>query len=255
MRGYIEPERLGEEAYRAVNSRRGKAIGADRIFFSGGSPTPSLPYVEGVVKEARRNGPIKVNYDTNGFLTLDSLKRVISFTDSITFDIKAFHDDMHRALTGAPVEPVLRNARYLVENAKEKLWEFRVLLMPEISEREIRPLTEYLSEIDPFLPLNFLAFRPNFVLENYKGASRELMEKAVRIARDVGLENVSWSGRVGLRGRLSEKVAEEYEHEGGKIAGALAKEAGCVTHPRNCVACELKHECSVKNYRPTKRPV
>lgn len=248
LRGYVEPEELGEEANDAVNSSEGKTIGADRIFFSGGSPTPSLPYVEEVVGEARKNGDIRVNYDTNGFLTTDSLKRVISFADSITFDIKAYHDNVHRALTGAPVEPVLRNARYLAENAKEKLWEFRVLLIPEISEGEIKPLVDYISEIDLTLPLNFLAFRPNFVLEDYKGASKKLMEKAVRIAREEGLKNVDWSGRVGLPGRSHEKTSSKYENKGGETAGGLAKEAGCVTHPRNCIACELKHECPIKNY-------
>ncbi|KXA92040.1 hypothetical protein AKJ64_04195 [candidate division MSBL1 archaeon SCGC-AAA259E17] len=254
-RGYVEPKCLGEEAYDAVNSREGNFLGADRIFFSGGSPTPSLPYVEQVVREARKIGDIKVNYDTNGFLTVDSLKRVIEFTDSITFDIKAYHDDVHRALTGAPVEPVLRNARYLAENAREKLWEFRILLIPKISVGEIKPLVDYISGIDPTLPLNFLAFRPNFVLENYKGASKEFMEKAVRMAKEGGLENVDWSGRVGLPGRLSEKTSDKYENKGGEIAGGIAKEAGCVTHPRNCVACELEHECPIKNYRPAKKSI
>lgn len=255
LRGHIKPKKLGKEAYDAVNSSKGRAIGADRIFFSGGSPTPSLPYIEKVVEEARRFGEIKVNYDTNGFMTINSLERVISFTDSITLDIKAYHDDVHRALTGAPVEPVLRNAQFLAENAREKLWELRVLLLPKISRGEIKPLMDQISEIDPTLPINFLAFRPNFVLKDYKGASRDLMKKAVEIARKRGLENVDWSGYVGLPGRLPEKTSSEYENKGGEIAGELAREVGCVTHPRNCVACELKHKCPIKNYRPTKKSI
>lgn len=86
IRGFQEPGKLGREAYDIINSDRGERSGADRIFFSGGSPTPSLPYIEKVVTVARSKGEIKVNYDTNGFLTKKSLKRVLDFTTSITFD-------------------------------------------------------------------------------------------------------------------------------------------------------------------------
>lgn len=244
------PEKLGKEVYEAINSPRGRRLGADRVFFSGGAPTPSLPYIEEVVREARNLGDIKVNYDTNGFMTIDSLKRIVDFATSITFDIKAYHEDTHRALTGAPVEPVLRNAEYVAKNAKDKLWEFRVLMIPGISKEEVRHLSEFLSEIDPSLPLNFLAFRPNFVLESYSGSTRELMEKSVEVAKEAGLRDVSWSGRVGLPGRIPEVRSNQYESDGAKIAGAIAENVGCLNHPRNCGECNLSLDCPVKKYEP-----
>lgn len=252
MRGFIEPEKLGEEAYQKVNSQKGGIMGADRIFFSGGSPTPSLPYVEKIVEETRKLGEMKVNYDTNGFLTPKSLQRVLDFTTSITFDIKAYHDDVHRSLTGAPVEPVLRNAKYVTENAKEKLWEFRVLLIPKVNEGEVKPIAKFLSTIDPEIPLNFLAFRPNFTLEKHRGATLEEMKKAVKTAKRAGLKDVSWSGRVGLPGQISEKRGSNYEREGAKLAGRIAEEHGCMTHTRDCGDCDHKHECALKNYKPTR---
>lgn len=249
VRGFFDPKDLAEEAHRALNSSQGQRIDADRIFFSGGSPAPSLPYIEKVVEEARKLGETKVNYDTNGFLTQKSLERVFDFTTSITFDIKAYHDDVHRALTGAPVEPVLRNAKYIAENAKDKLWEFRVLLIPEITFEEVRPIAEFLFEIDENLPLNFLAFRPNFVMDEYQGATLEIMNEAVGVAKEIGLKNVSWSGHAELPGRFPEGKASEYEHRGAKIAGEIAKRKGCKTHPRDCESCSLKHECPIKNYQ------
>lgn len=248
VRGFVEPEKLAERAYKALNSAEADMISADRIFFSGGSPTPSLPYVEKVVEETRKLGEVKVNYDTNGFMTVDSLFRILEFTNSITFDLKAYHDEVHRSLTGAPVDPVLRNARIVAEKAKDKLWEFRVPLIPEINESEVRLLAEFISELDPELPLNFLAFRPNFVLENHLGATRELMEWAVREAEKAGLENVGWSGRVGLSGEIRKAEATEYERKGARLAGGIAKETGCDFHPRDCGDCEKKDECPIKNY-------
>lgn len=250
IRGFIGPKELAQEAINAINSSKGRSIGADRIFFSGGAPTPSLPYVERVVEEARKlDEGIKVNYDTNGFLTRESLERVLKFTTSITYDIKAYHDDVYRALTGAPVEPVLRNAEYIAENAKETLWEFRVLVIPQLNETEIRPIAEFLGRIDEELPLNFLAFRPNFALEDHPGASTELMEKAVETAKEAGLKNVSWSGRPDIPGTPLEGRAEEYEREGAKLAGNYAKRLGCTTHPRDCGSCPYQQRCPIKKYR------
>ena len=250
---FIEPADLAAEGVKRINSYSGKMIGADRFFFSGGSPTPSLPYIERVVEEARKIEDIKVNFDTNGFMTKSSLKRVLEFTTSITFDIKAYHDDVHRAITGASVEPVLRNAEYLIENAMGKLWEIRYLLIPGMNEKDVIHLSRFLSEIDSETPLNFLAFRPNFIMENYKGAGRKDLEKAVKTANDVGLKNVSWSGLPGIEGEKRVFEQDKYTHHGAKIAGRIAEEHGCVTHPRDCKICPKLKECQIKSYKPSRR--
>ncbi|KXA93445.1 hypothetical protein AKJ64_00640 [candidate division MSBL1 archaeon SCGC-AAA259E17] len=254
-RGFLDPAEMAKEAYQRIKSPKGRALGADRIFFSGGSPAPSLPYLEKLVEEARKlgDGNVKVNYDTNGFLTEESLRRVLDFTTSVTFDIKAYHDDVHRALTGAPVEPVLRNAKCIAENAPERLWEFRVLLIPKITEGEVKPIAEFLSAIDSEIPLNFLAFRPNFVFEDYQGVTREALDRAVEVAREAGLKNVNWSGRADLPGEIPEATASEYDESGAKRAGGIAKRAGCVTLPRDCGSCQAIHQCPSKGYKPGRR--
>lgn len=254
LKGFVEPKDLAEEAVNKINSKDGKLMGADRIFFSGGSPTPSLPYIEKVVEEARKiDHAIKVNYDTNGFMTKSSLIRVLDFTNSITFDIKSFEDEVHRALTGAPVEPVLRNAEYVARNAKNKLWEFRYLLIPGINEDNVRPLAGFLADIDGDLKLNLLAFRPNYVLDNYKGATQNSMQKAVETAEKAGLNHVTWSGRTGINGDILDWSSDKYGKEGAKLGGAIAEKYGCVTHPRDCGACPSYKECKIKRYNPFRR--
>lgn len=252
-RGLLEPKKIAKEAVDQINSFRGEVISADRIFFSGGEPTPSLPYVEKIVEEAQKIQDIKVNYDTNGFMTIDSLKRVLDFTTSITFDIKAYSYDIHRALTGAPIGPVLRNAKYIANNALDKLWEFRYLLIPEINEGDVKPLAEFLYDINLDIPLNFLAFRPNFVLEGYEGISEEKMEKAVETAKEIGLRDVNWSGHTGLKGTIPDIKASEYTKSGGGLAGGIAKKHGCITHPRTCGNCKLNQNCPIKSYEAKRK--
>jgi Pyruvate-formate lyase-activating enzyme len=254
QRGYVDPGELARECVNHLDSLAARFMGADRIFFSGGEPTIHLPYIEKVVEEVRRMRPdTKVNFDTNGYLTKESLERVLSFATSITYDLKAYSDEVHLALTGASSMPVLRNAEYIGKHSKDKLWEYRILVIPKINEDEIRPLAELIADIDPSLPVRFLACRPNFVLENHPGASSTLMERCLDIARDSGLGNASWSGYTGLPGKvisIEDKIEGKYLSEGGKLAGSYAFHAGCQTHPRACSACGSSQACKIKQYIP-----
>ncbi len=260
--GVQDPRELAVEAVNMIETLEGRRIGADRIFFSGGEPTIHLPFVEEVVREFRRVTDVwKVNFDTNGFPTRDSMRRIVRLADSITFDFKAFSDGVHRALTGAPVEPVLRNLEFLIPSHLDLIWEVRILLIPEVhDESEVRAMCEFLADLDETVPVCFLAFRPNFVLERHPGAPPELLERAVEIAREEGLVNASWSGLPGLPGevppsvrRRAEGLKGAYGHDGAALAAGYAAEVGCATHPRDCSACPRSGSCPVKRYVPSRR--
>jgi pyruvate formate lyase activating enzyme len=250
-RGYVDPKELAKECVDRLNSLPGKLMGADRIFFSGGEATIHLPYIEKVVEEARKIKPdTKVNFDTNGYMTEESLKRILAFTTSITYDLKAYHDEVFLALTGASSKPVLRNAEYIGRHAKDKIWEYRILVIPKINENEIRSLSEFIASMDPSLSVCFLAFRSNFVLENHPGASRNLMEKCVHIAKDSGLENAYWSGHSDLPGMvrdLENDLKAKYTSEDAWFAGSYAFHGGCQNHPRNCSDCPSNQSCPVNS--------
>jgi pyruvate formate lyase activating enzyme len=252
--GYVEPAELAEECIRQLNSTYGRAMRADRIFFSGGEPTIHLPYIEKVVEEARKIKPgTRVNYDTNGYMTEKSLQRVLNFTTSITFDLKAYHDEVHMALTGASSAPVLRNAEYIGKLARDKLWEYRIVVIPKINQGEISFFSEFIASIDPELPVCFLAFRPNFALENHVGAPVGLMDECVEIAAQAGLQNVYWSGHAGIAGKIDHinvDMQKHYRLKESQMAGTYADDAGCLTHPRNCCDCTSNQTCNLKKYIP-----
>jgi pyruvate formate lyase activating enzyme len=253
--GSIDPRSLAAESVGMLESTAGRLMGVDRIFFSGGEPTIHLPFIEHVAAEARRMRPgLKVNYDTNGFMTEESLHRVLSFTTSLTFDLKAYYDDTMRALTGAPVGPVLRNAEIVGRTAPEKLWEYRIVAIPEINEEDIEPLCRFLASISKDLPVAFLAFRPNFVLDEHQGASRQLMQRCVEIAKTAGLKRVSSAGMTEIPGttlRSLIEVEEKYQkRSGARLAASYARSKGCHTHPRDCGGCESMSACPIKKYIP-----
>lgn len=256
VRGEISPGDLAGECIPRLSYFPARAMGADRIFFSGGEPGIHLPYIEKVVEEAREIEPgTKVNFDTNGYLTEDSLKRVLSFSSSVTFDLKAFDDQVSYALTGASSGPVLRNAEYLARHARDRLWEYRITVIPEINDNQIRPLAGFLADIDPHLPVCFLAFRPNFVLENHPGASRRLMRDCVSIAGECGLKNVSYAGQTGIPGRgmgKNDMIQAGCDSKEALLAGTYALNAGCRSVPRDCGHCEYNQKCRIKQYIPAR---
>ena len=247
IEGYYSPKKWAELAINNLKSLSAEIIGADRLFFTGGEPTCSLPWVEEVLREAKKIDPdVKVNYDTNGFLTKKSMLRVIDLATSITFDIKAYSEKIHQALTGAPVEPVLKNVEYVGKMAKEKIWEFRVMVIPKIHDKEIESLCEFIADIDTTLPVSFLAFRPNFVMAPYLGAPLEFMERCVTVAKKIGIENVHWSGTVGIKG-------ENPRFEGVNLVYAYAEKGGCIQKSsRNCKTCINMDKCSVKKHIPSR---
>jgi pyruvate formate lyase activating enzyme len=256
VEGYVDPKSLAQESIRMLESTAGILMGADRIFFSGGEPTIHLPFIEEVVKEARQLRPaLKVNFDTNGFMTEKSLKRILNFTTSMTFDIKAFYNDTMRAITGAPVDPVLKNAEIVARTASEKLWEFRIVAVPEVNEDDIEPLCRFLASISKDLPVCFLAFRPNFVLDEHLGATRELMNRCVEQGRLAGLKNVTYAGTSNITGKvgvLQRKVEGDYSRRGAKMAASYALAKGCNTHPRDCSSCLSMSTCPLKKYLPVR---
>ncbi|MHC5037476.1 MAG: radical SAM protein [Planctomycetota bacterium] len=252
IRGFLDPVELAHECVDALHSAGGKRIKADRIFFSGGAPDVHLPYIEAVVETARQLDPAtKVNFDTNGYLTEAAFERVLAFATSVTFDIKALDDETHRALTGASSQPVLRNAGRIGRDHPDRLWEYRVLVIPGINDDQIEGLCDFIAEIDASLPVCFLAFRPNFVLEGHPGASADLMESCVRTAREKGLVNAHWSGSPGIPGRILDpdpKINLVYATPSAHRAASYAMRGGCGTHPRGCRECGAA--CRLKGYVP-----
>ncbi len=236
---YIPPEEWAELGLAALESWEAQRMGADLLFFTGGEPTCSLPWVEAVAEYAKT----KVNFDTNGFMTTSSLERILSFSSSLTFDVKAFSERAHRLLTGAPVKPVLRNVKYVIEHALEKVYEFRVMVIPGFLEEAIA-VAKVLSDLSEDAPLCYLAFRPNFVLDEVRGITRQELEKVVEAARNYGLKRVDWAGLPNIPGKT--EGAEDFRQR--------AEKAGC-TKTKRVRLCRLcrGHECSLMGYTPKRK--
>lgn len=246
--GHLLAAVLVAEARERIAAYRGPRIRT--IGFTGGDPIIHLPYIEEVAAEVKRQGlDIGIGISTGGFATPEAMERIAGLCRVITLEIKAWSDPVHRALTGAPVAPVLRNAEYLVNEGRDQIRVFRTVVIPGMTDREVEEIAAFIASLDPTVPYRLIGFRPNNVLYYHPGPSREQMERLCTVCRDAGLLDVAWSGYypeavpdevAGAAARLAAMYEGNSE---AALTAAYAAVCGCPTHPRDCGACPLRDRC------------
>jgi len=246
--GYVPPARLVADAKELTRTPEGSCI--KYISFTGGDPIIHLPYIEEVGEEIVRQGlGFGIGMSTGGFATPETMSRIIELCSIITLEIKAYSDHLHRALTGAPVAPVLRNVEQLAEDGRQKIRVFRTVVIPGMTDHEVTDIAEYISSIDSTIPYRLIGFRPNNVLYYHPGPSEREMDRLCKVCRDTGLLDVAWSGYYpdSVPVHVTRRAAQLEDSYGGDgaaaLAAAYAAECGCPTHPRNCGACPCRDHC------------
>lgn len=111
--------------------------------------------------------------DSNGTISFRDQNELLSVSDGVMLDIKAFDDADHRRVTGSTNEIVLDNAIYLAQHSK--LYEVRCVICPDLydGERSVRAIADFLA---PYLSVNdirikVIAYRPMGVREEYSAMS------------------------------------------------------------------------------------
>ena len=108
----MEPYELVQEALSAFETSFAQKIGVKKLSFTGGEPTIHTPYLEEVMSIMSDCLPeIEVGLATNGFSTPKIMQRLTNISSYINFEIKALDSELHHAITGAPSEPILENAK------------------------------------------------------------------------------------------------------------------------------------------------
>ncbi|MEM1891740.1 MAG: radical SAM protein [Nitrososphaerota archaeon] len=248
-KGFLSPEDLASEVVKLYESEKSRRLNVNSLSFTGGEPTIHWPYIEEVINLVReRMGYVKVGIATNGFSK--RFRDVLSKVDWVNFEVKAFDDEVHRAITGASVATVLSNLRVLVKEFPEKVRVVRTVVIPKINETQVLKIAELLASINPETPYRLIGYRPNFITYYHPGPSKKLMEDLVKRARRAGLKNVSFSGWYPYRCKVRAEEVSEYKSEEARVAARYARAAGCTHHPRDCGSCKLRQRCPAMIMEP-----
>lgn len=105
---------------------------------------------------ALKDRGIDTAVDTCGFVSRESLDKVIPYTDTFLYDIKAFDNDVHVRCTGRSNELILENLGYI--DSKNKSIEVRIPYVPSFNDDQIEKIAELLSTVKNLKKVRVLAY-------------------------------------------------------------------------------------------------
>jgi pyruvate formate lyase activating enzyme len=123
---------------------------------------------------------------------------------TVKFDLKAFDERLHLALTGGSnrrtLETFARAAALFAQHAEPPLLVASTLLVPGyVTPDEVGRIACFIADLHPDIPYALLGFAPNFYVPDLPCTSAHHAVQALAAARAAGLTNV----RIGNRHLLS----------------------------------------------------
>ncbi len=178
----IEPEEL---------IRRAIDTGCKVIAYTYNEPIIYYEYVYDCAKLAKKNG-LKNVLVSNGFINKEPLLKLVPYIDAVNIDLKGFTDEFYRNITTAWLQPVLDNL--VLVKKKTKVWlEMTNLIIPSLNDDmlKIGEMCRWIKKnLGADVPLHFSAFYPCYKMKDALPTPPETLEKAKRIAEEIGLHYV-----------------------------------------------------------------
>lgn len=170
------------------------------ICFFGGDPTPFAMHSIAVAREilANKRRKFRICWETNGSVARKIIKQWITLAlesdGCIKIDFKTFSEELNIALCGSSNKNTKENiqcvAKYMDKRETPPLLVVSTLLIPGyIDKYEIEQMAKFLSSVNKKIPWSFLGFYPHFYFNDLPSTSRKMVEMALSIAEEYGIEN------------------------------------------------------------------
>ena len=172
------------------------------ICYFGGDPSPQLPFAIQASRRvlAEKKGRIlRICWETNGSMHSGLLDEMINLAlnsgGCIKFDLKAWDDNLHIALTGVTNRRTIENfsragEKIGLRSAPPLLIASTLLVPGYIDENEIRSIARFIASIDSEIPYCLLAFYPHFYMSDLPLTKQASAQGCLQAAREEGLQNV-----------------------------------------------------------------
>jgi pyruvate formate lyase activating enzyme len=183
-------------------SAAGLAAAADHftfcVCFFGGDPSSQMLHALSASKLFAEK-QIHICWETNGMMNPKYLEKAMNYSlrtgGCIKFDLKAWDDELHIALTGISNKNILKNFQRAAERSYERteppLVVASTLLVPGyIDVEQVRKIAHFIASHNPVIPYSLLGFAPQFYMNDMPFTSSRHAREAECAARDAGLVNV-----------------------------------------------------------------
>ena len=131
------------------------------VTLSGGECLMQADFCAELLKALKEKG-IHTAVDTCGFVSQESIRKVLPYTDIFLYDLKAIDRDVHIACTGQPNDQILENIRFISDQGKPI--EVRIPYVPECNGDQLEKLARFVSSLEMVQAVKILPYH------NYAGS-------------------------------------------------------------------------------------
>jgi pyruvate formate lyase activating enzyme len=173
------------------------------VCYFGGDPASQMPHALASARLLAERGVVAC-WETAGSAHPRLMDRAVELAlrsgGTVKFDLKAYDEGLHYALTGAPNAQTLENfaraARRAAERPEPPLVVASTLLVPGyVDAGEVGRIARFIAALNPDIPYSLLAFAPNCLMPDLPTTSVEHAEAALAAAQETGLRNVHIGNR------------------------------------------------------------
>lgn len=136
------------------------------VTLSGGECLWQSEFCAELLKRLKENG-INTAVDTCGYVSKETIDKIIPFTDTFLYDVKAIDVDVHIKCTGKSNNRILENLKYIV--SLDKVVEIRIPYVPEYNDNQIEKIARFLKELGDIKKIKLLPYH------NYAGSKYEAL--------------------------------------------------------------------------------
>lgn len=173
------------------------------VCYFGGDPSAQMLHALAASKILADQG-VRVCWETNGSMQPRLLEKAVELAletgGCIKFDLKAYDDSLHTALTGVTNKRTLENFARAAAHTRRRqgppLIIASTLLVPGyVDVQEVGRLAAFIANLDPTIPYSLLGFHPHFFMPDLPRTSVRHASECEEAAREAGLANVHVGNR------------------------------------------------------------
>lgn len=133
------------------------------VTLSGGECLLQADFCAELLKKLKLEG-INTAVDTCGFVNRNAIDKVIPYTDTFLYDIKAIDEDIHVKCTGQSNKIILDNLEYI--DGFGKRTEIRIPYVPGFNENQIEKIGDFLAALKYVAAVKILPYH-NYAASKY----------------------------------------------------------------------------------------
>ena len=144
------------------------SISGGGVTLSGGECLLQVDFCYELLKSLKELN-INTAIDTCGFVAKDAISKIIPYSDTFLYDIKAFDEDIHIKYTGVSNRIILENLQYIDQCHKNI--EIRIPYIPDCNSDQIPKIASFLCKLKNVKKIRVLPYH------NYAGSKYEALKR------------------------------------------------------------------------------